>query len=174
MAAALGIAQSHGAALRVVSDQGAGASFSILFAPSSKVAPVALEPSEQPAADTASRTVLVVDDEAIVRDVAQAMLKSANYNVLIATDGAEAIELFKEDGESIDLVLLDMAMPGLDGRETYEALREIRDDVLVVLSSGYTEEDALSKLGASGLVEFVHKPYKMNTLLAAVRRALGS
>ena len=123
--------------------------------------------------ETAGRTILVVDDEAVVRDVARAMLQSAKYKVLVACDGTESVEIFEKDGATIDLVVLDMAMPGMNGRETYEALRAIRNDVQVLLSSGYTEEEAISQLGASGAVDFVHKPYKLKTLLKAVKKSLA-
>jgi CheY-like chemotaxis protein len=173
LAAALGIVQSHRAALRVDSDPETGTRFSILFPPSA----ASVEPptSTQPAvieAETGGKAILIVDDEAVVRDVARAMLQSAKYKVLVACDGTEAVEIFEKDGATIDLVLLDMAMPGMDGKETYEALRAIRNDVLVLLSSGYTEEEAVSQLGANGAVDFVHKPYKLKTLLEMVKKSL--
>ena len=174
LAAALGIVQSHGAALRVDSDLATGTIFSILFPPSAAIVepPITTLPAVVES-ESAGRTILIVDDEAVVRDVARAMLQSAKYQVLVASDGTEAVEIFEEDGDTIDLVLLDMAMPGMDGRETYKALRAIRNDVLVLLSSGYTEEEAISQLGASRAVDFVHKPYKLKTLLEAVKKSLA-
>ena len=121
---------------------------------------------------TESATILVVDDETVVRDVARAMLQSAGFDVIVACDGSQAIEMFERRDQEIDLVLLDMAMPGMDGRETFERLRHIQEDVLVVLSSGYTEEDALSKLGTRGPVDFVHKPYRLDALLTVIRKVL--
>lgn len=119
-----------------------------------------------------STTILVVDDEAIVRDVAAAMLKTTDYNVLIAESGNQAVKLFGEVGDSVSLVILDMAMPGMDGKETLEALQKLRPDVRVILSSGHTEEVAISTIGSAGTVGFLHKPYKVKNLLAAVREAL--
>jgi CheY-like chemotaxis protein len=170
----LGFVRSHGVTVRVESKVDGGTTFSILFPPSSaRLEPVSEADSRSTRVEPGGATVLVIDDEAVVRDVTRAMLQSAGYNVVVARDGVETIDLFERDSERIDLVLLDVAMPGMDGREAYEGLCRIREDVLVVLSSGYTEEEVISQFGTKGVVDFVHKPYKLGTLLQTVQRALA-
>ena len=100
------------------------------------------------------------------------MLESDGFEVLEATNGSEGLAVFGRRGDDIDLVVLDMAMPGLDGAETYERLRQMRDDVRVVVSSGYSEEDAVTRLGSGPGISFVQKPYRRADLLSVVRSVL--
>jgi CheY-like chemotaxis protein len=93
------------------------------------------------AADT--QTILVIDDEEVVRSTVAAALRRLGYNIITAPDGTYGVELLRAQGESIRLVLLDLTMPGLGGVETMREIRKIRPDVPVVLSSGYSEGDAL-------------------------------
>jgi DNA-binding response OmpR family regulator len=114
--------------------------------------------------------VLVVDDEETVRALARHMLQQMGFTVLTAADGREAVELFRSEGERIRLVLLDMTMPHLDGEETFREMRRIRGNVRAVLSSGYSEQMATSRL--AGLAGFIQKPYRFEELAAVVRKAL--
>ncbi len=117
--------------------------------------------------------VLVVDDQAIVLDIAQQLLESAGYFVYSASSGRDALHIFSEQSEVIDCVLLDLEMPGMDGIKTYEGLRRIRDDVRVIFSSGFDRDHVLSHLSAEDEVGFVQKPYRLKTLDSAVELALG-
>ena len=120
-----------------------------------------------------TRTILVVDDEEMVRTVATRVLERAGLCVLLASDGAEAVELFRVRHDEIDCVLLDLKMPNMNGGETFDELRKINSDVPVILSSGYSEQESIERFAGKGLAGFIHKPYEMASLKAKLRKALG-
>lgn len=117
-------------------------------------------------------TVLIVEDEEHVRRVAAMLLEEGGFRVLSAKDGAEAVAVFREQQDVIDVVLLDLLMPNMDGREALDELRKISPDVRVVLTSGYGEEVATTSLDSKKLAGFLKKPYRLEALLEAIRRAL--
>ncbi len=117
-------------------------------------------------------TILVVDDEEIILDIVTEALEDAGYHVLTAVKGEEAIEIIKEHGELIDLVIIDRLMPGMDGIVTFERMKEIAPSLRAIVSSGYSDEkreDLLEK-GFSG---YLKKPYRIDDLLQAVRDVLS-
>ncbi len=116
--------------------------------------------------------VLVVDDEDVVLEVASEMLEMLGLDSVRASSGVHGIARFSERPDRFSLVLLDMTMPGLDGEETMRELRRIRADIPVILSSGYSEEDALAALGVASEVAFLQKPYTMAELSVCARQAL--
>ena len=116
--------------------------------------------------------MLVVDDEADVRVMAEAALRRYGYEVLLANDGRQAVELFERDPGAIDVVLLDMTMPSMDGEETYMHMRHVRPDVRVIASSGYNQIAALRRLTGKGLVGFIQKPYTASQLAAKLKEVL--
>ena len=118
------------------------------------------------------RSILFVDDERGVRKVAEQSLKRAGFDVLAAQDGEQALELFIEHRAHIGLVILDLNMPGLGGVETLERLRQLDDQVRVVLSSGYDAQETLQTLSNHELLGFIQKPYRISTLIAQVERLL--
>jgi two-component system, cell cycle sensor histidine kinase and response regulator CckA len=112
-----------------------------------------------------------VDDEAMVRDIGQAILQQAGYRVLVAQDGHQAVEMYRQEREQIHLIVLDLTMPRLSGRDTLRELRRLDPRVRVLLASGYSE--ALENLsGGDGVVGFIPKPYRQKELLGTVRAAL--
>ncbi|MFH0962972.1 MAG: response regulator, partial [Planctomycetota bacterium] len=120
------------------------------------------------------RAVLVVDDEEMVRRPCAAMVTHAGYRALTAAGGDEAVALFRDHADEIVCVILDLTMPGKDGVATFEALRRIKPDVRVILSSGYNEQEATQRFSGQGLAGFVKKPYEMETLLAELGRVATS
>jgi two-component system cell cycle sensor histidine kinase/response regulator CckA len=116
--------------------------------------------------------ILVVDDDAVVRALARTILERAGYRVTVAADGDEALDTFQQ-GEGIDLVLLDYLMPGPNGLEVYQELARRRPGVRVIFISGYVKEaDHAAILGSAGQ-PFLPKPYRPKELVALVQRVLS-
>ena len=173
LAAVIGITRAQKGAIKINSAPGKGTTFRILF-------PSCEKPAEESKSDTemaqdwrGSGTVLLVDDEAMVRQVAASMLKNIGFDVLEAADGHEAVEIFRAQKDEIILVLLDMSMPRMGGEEAFNEIKGIKSDARVVLSSGYTEQEALNGFEGKGLAGFVQKPYKYENLLEKIRNALN-
>ena len=158
LAAVMGIVRGHKGALQVESAPGKGSSFKVLF-PVSEGQPARLEPSGVERNLTGHETILVIDDEAAVRQTAKSALESYGYRVVVAANGKEGVTLFHERGKEIAAVLLDMTMPVMSGEEALVRLKSIREDIPVVLSSGYNEADATRRFTGKGLAGFVQKPY---------------
>ncbi len=119
-------------------------------------------------------TVLVVDDEAMVRSVTQRILKRLGYNVLLCEDGVTALEIFQTHMSAISCVLLDLTMPNMNGEETFREIQRLKPNTRVILMSGYTEEDATSRFEVAGLAGFLQKPFTINDLHHKIVVVLGS
>ena len=104
--------------------------------------------------------------------VSQAMLKTLGFTVYLAEDGVQGVQIFREHADEIRLVLLDMTMPHMNGEETFRALRTLRPDARVVLSSGYNETDATTHFAGKGLAGFIQKPYTLHELSAIIREVV--
>jgi CheY-like chemotaxis protein len=116
--------------------------------------------------------ILLVEDERPVREIARLMMQFAGHEVLVAADGAEAVSIFESLAPSIDLVVLDYSLPGMDGLDVMERLREIRKDVRVIISSGYAPGDVLNLAQHKGTASFdgyLQKPFEMSELAVALR-----
>jgi CheY-like chemotaxis protein len=172
LAAVLGIIRGHRGTILVTSEPGRGTRIEALFPPTRRpvIAPQVSAPV--PPAWRGEGTILMVDDEAHVRVVAALALEKTGFTVLTAADGQEAVAVFREHAKTVRAVLLDLTMPHMDGAATMNELRRIKPDVRVVLSSGYTEEDATRHFTDRDLIGFLQKPYGLKDLLAAVRGAL--
>jgi len=172
LSAVIGIVKGHNGAIKVISQPGRGTTFKLLFPASEKTAEEIVEEKLLHSDYRGDGTILVVDDEEGVRDIASSILDEFGFEVLLARDGEEALELFKERAEEISLVLLDLSMPGMGGIETFRHLKQHWEDVKVILSSGYTEEDAVSSFTGQGLADFIQKPYKPEELISKIRKVL--
>jgi two-component system cell cycle sensor histidine kinase/response regulator CckA len=174
LAAVLGIVRGHRGGIKIDSAPGRGTIATVLL-PSSTLsvrpsAPVVLAP--EPDDLEIEGTVLVVDDEETVRAMAERMLTRIGFQVLTATDGAEAIEIFRRRQGEISLVLLDMTMPRMDGEATFHALRALCADVKVILTSGYSEQIAADRFGSGGPAAFLQKPYRPADLVHKIDEVL--
>ena len=130
---------------------------------------------ESPLSDLAGTgTLLVVDDEELVRRFARDVLEGYGYDVLEAANGQEAVELFRQQAGQIAVVLLDMTMPVMDGEEALRQLKSIRPEVRVILSSGYNEVEAVQRFAGEGSADFIQKPYHPAALAAKIKKALAS
>jgi len=161
MSAVLGIVQGHNGLLQVNSERGCGTTFRVAFPVSMSESTYKIDEYKHEKV-TGSGTVLVVDDERIVRELASMLLEDMGYHVLTANDGKEAVAVFCDHHDKITGVILDMTMPHMDGKECYTELCKIDPGVTVILSSGYNEEDATSCFKGKNLAGFIQKPYQIN------------
>lgn len=166
-----GIVINHGGHVTVDSRMGEGTTFTLYF----PVHEGPIAPSEAVCSGRLSgdETLLVVDDEAVVRRMACEVLQSAGYRVLSAFSGPDALRCLDENRGHVDLVLLDMIMPGMDGEAAFKALRMIDPDLAVLLTSGFVQEDKCARLLEAGALGMLSKPYKSDVLLQHVRTALN-
>jgi PAS domain S-box-containing protein len=173
LSAMQGIVRGHKGGIRVYSEPGRGTSFKIIFPAGLDFALIEEEAAE-PQGWTGSGTVLVVDDEEGVRAVAEALLRSMGFDVILAEDGLDGLERFKAAKGAIRAVLMDLTMPHMDGVETFRELRRLDPHCRVVLTSGYNEQEAIQDFLGKGLVAFVQKPFHHSDLMQAMQKALGA
>jgi CheY-like chemotaxis protein len=167
MAAVLGIVHGHHGAVKIYSEVGRGTTFKVLFPVSESLEHAAATRNESTDQDQAWRgrgTVLIADDEESVRTVGQQMLTRMGFDVLTASDGRQAVDMFRDHADKIVCILLDLTMPHLDGEQAFGELRRVRADVRVILCSGYNEQDATQRFVGKGLAGFIQKPYNMTEL----------
>jgi two-component system, cell cycle sensor histidine kinase and response regulator CckA len=172
LAAVLGIIRGHHGTIRVTSQPGHGTRIEALFPPTTRPVSAPPAPAPVPAAWRGDGTILVVDDEAHVRAIAALALEKTGFTVLTAADGREGVAIFREHAATIRAVLLDLTMPHMDGAATMLQLRQIQPDVRVILSSGYTEEEATRHFSDRDPIAFLQKPYALKDLVAAMRAVL--
>ena len=172
LAATLGIVRGHKGAVGLSSVPGKGTTFKVLL-PASSI-PVPRDGRPPGAGFSGSGVVLVVDDDKGVRATLRMLLLSMGFVVLEASDGREAIDVFTANADAIGVVVLDLTMPVLGGREVFAELCLIRPGVRVILSSGYDEEETTRRFGAKGVAGFLQKPYTAADLAEKLRAALKS
>ena len=115
-----------------------------------------------------AETILVVDDEEMIKDLARDILARYGYTVLTAGGGEEAVEIYRQHKEEISVVVLDIVMPDVGGREVFRRIREIDPEAQVIISSGYDQERDASDLLKEGALRFVQKPYQIASLVGMV------
>lgn len=172
LSAVAGIVQAYHGAIKIYTELGKGTSFKVLFptiesskTPSQKI----YHSREKQEPKTKNRQILVVDDEQLVRETIKNMLEMGDYQVILATNGEEAIDTYMNNRDQIDLVILDMSMPVMDGEETFRELRRINSEVKVILTSGYNEKDVLERFIGKGLTGFIQKPFILSTFLETIK-----
>jgi len=122
----------------------------------------------------AKETVFLIDDDDMIADVSEMILKNSGYDVVSAKSGKEAIEVYKENHSRIDMVILDMILPDMDGGDTYDRLKEINPGIKVLLASGYDIDYQGRDIMERGCDGFIQKPFNMNELLEKIRGILTS
>ncbi len=181
MSEALGIVKSHGGALFAVSQLGKGTTIRVLFPVSKRVqAPsfAGLEAEDirlaAPHAADRRRTILLVEDETLVRDLTVGRLNVLGYDTIVAEDGEEGVRIFRERLNEIDLVMLDYKMPRMNGVEAFGEFIRIKPDVKVMICSGYTEDTVMQSFPDRHPNGVLHKPYSLGALRAELARLLGT
>jgi len=171
LSAIQGILRGHRAGLTIRSETGRGTTFHVFFPVAEGSAAPSAAPSEAQSGPLRG-TVLLVDDEEIITMAIAAMLETLGLQVLVAHDGVEALETFRRDPGRVDLVLMDLTMPRMDGRETFDVLHAEAPDLPVILSSGYDERESVLEFTGKGLAGFLQKPYTIRALAQAIGPAL--
>jgi PAS domain S-box-containing protein len=162
--------QQHGGSVAVSSELGKGTLFRVYLPPASL--PQGEETSSIQDYRGASELILVVDDEDVIRESASAMLELQGYRVMTAVDGRDGLRRFEEHRDEIDLVLLDMIMPELSGRDCFAQMQQIRPDVRVILCSGFSMQEDVEAMKQAGLCGVLKKPFRKDDLADAVYRGL--
>ena len=172
MAAVLGIVRGHSGAIKIYTEVDKGSTFKILL------------PSPLPATKQTIETetsllhesglVLLVDDEETVLNISKEMLSDFGFETITASDGKEALEIFKQQHNQIRFVLMDLTMPKMDGEEAFRELRRIDSTVKVIICSGYNEQEVSQKLVGKGLAGFLKKPYLFSELQKTIQAVLKS
>lgn len=172
LAAVYGTMQSHRGGIDVQSEPGYGSTFSLYFPLHAHPVESVEDTEPGSCAEGAGETILVADDEAIIRDMLDEVLREAGYTVVLCRDGREALAYFREHHAAVALVILDMVMPEMNGRDAYRAMREIAPDARVILVSGYSIDREAQAMLDEGALAHVQKPFRQDVVLDAVRTAL--
>ncbi|MCP4728010.1 MAG: response regulator, partial [bacterium] len=170
MASVYGIVKNHDGFIYCDSELGEGSTFTIYLPASNESITEEKTEYEVVLGDS---TILVVDDEENVLDITSSSLESLGYVVLTAKSGDEAIEIYKREKENIDLIMLDMIMPGKTGKETYNELRKFNPDIRVIIASGYSQNGTASEILNDGALGFIQKPFRMDELSKVIAEALN-
>lgn len=170
LASVYGIVKNHGGMVDVHSEINGGTTFSIYLPTTSSEVIKKVVSKEK--LIKGSETILLVDDEAMLLNVAKSMLERLGYQVLISIDGHTAIETVTTQGDAIDLVILDLIMPGMDGGKTFDRIRDLQPNMPVLLSSGYSLKGQASDIMNRGCNGFIQKPFDLFKLSHKVRQVL--
>jgi len=170
LASVYGIVKNHEGFINVSSQINKGTEFEI-YLPATEQA----VPEQKQSVETfyeGQEAVLLVDDEVMILDVGQRMLNKLGYNVLTAADGVEALEIYRENRDNIDVIILDMVMPKLNGGDTFDQIKALNSEARVLLSSGYSINGQATEILNRGCDGFIQKPFNMQTLSQNIRTVL--
>ncbi|MCP4297660.1 MAG: PAS domain S-box protein [Proteobacteria bacterium] len=174
LAAVLGIVQGHRAGIAVESKPVKGTTLTLMFPALDKPVMETGNIEEEQMTVQTSNTILLVDDEEVIRSVTKLYLERLGYNILMAENGIEALDVFQEHHEQIICVLLDLTMPKMDGMKAFTELRKINRGLRVILTSGYSEEEVRKRFDSKGVAGFIQKPYEFSQLKAKLTDVLES
>jgi CheY-like chemotaxis protein len=174
LSAVLGIVQGHHGGITVESQEGVGTTVRIVIGACAAPETIGETPdvNEEPVPHSAT-TILVIDDEQDVAMMAQEILEMDHYTAVVELSPIRAIEIYRRRQAEIGVVLLDLTMPEMSGKEVVDALQAIDPNVKIILTSGYSEEEVTKKIIVGKVSAFIQKPYRMASLLTLVRNVLG-
>lgn len=170
LASSFGIIKEHGGLIDVVSQPGAGTTFSIYLPASNKE--VHRETYQPKTIQTGRECILLVDDEASIVEVCRDILISLGYKIFTAGSGLDAVDIYKLHHDEIDLVILDMIMPGMNGSDTFNQLKAVNPQVRVVLSTGYSGSEQAQQILDNGCQAIIKKPFRVDDLSQTVRHVM--
>ncbi|MBI5062039.1 MAG: response regulator [Desulfatitalea sp.] len=172
LAMAYGIIKNHGGHISCQSAPGAGTTFQIHLPAIVAVAPQEADIQEEPIQKGEGETVLVVDDESFLRDLAKDMLSANGYNILAAASGEEALQLYRQEGATIAIILLDLIMPGMGGKNCLAEILKINPAAKVLISSGFTLDEPGKDAILIKAKGFIQKPYNFRNMLGRMREVI--
>ena len=173
LASVYGIIKNHGGFITVDSVKGEGAAFNIyLPAVETENREPTTESGKEEGVVQGSETILLVDDEEMILDIAKQIMEKIGYEVLTAKCGKEAVDIYEKEKDRISMVALDMIMPDMGGGATYDRLKEINPDVRVLLSSGYSIDGQAREILDRGCNGFIQKPFRLKELSQKLREIL--
>jgi two-component system, cell cycle sensor histidine kinase and response regulator CckA len=170
LASSYGIIRNHGGWICADSDIGQGSTFSF-YLPASEI-PVTIQSPAPATMLKGTESIMLVDDEAFILDIGKQFLEVLGYTVVTALSGLEALEIYGQEFEKIDLVILDMIMPAMDGGETIQRIKSINSEARIILSSGYSIDGKAAEIMKRGCTGFIQKPYGLTELSETIRKAL--
>ena len=170
LASAYGIVRNHKGMITAYSEIGHGSTFNIYLPASEKMAVKEVSLGEE--LIQGAETVLLVDDEDFIVSVGKAMLEKLGYRVFVSKSGREAVKKVINIGNDIDLVILDLIMPGMDGGKVFDRIREIKPQMPMILSSGYAIDGLPSEIMGRGCNAFIQKPFNISDLSKKIRKVL--
>jgi two-component system cell cycle sensor histidine kinase/response regulator CckA len=170
LASAYGIVKNHAGIITVYSELGHGTTFNVYLPLSGKEA--LRESPEEERLIKGTETVLLVDDEEMILEVGQAMLEKLGYRVIVAGSGERALDIVKQLGDELELVILDLIMPEMNGGEAFNAIKKIRPRLPVILSSGYSINGQAEEIMKKGCKGFIQKPFNLSELSKKIRKIL--
>lgn len=173
LASVYGIVKGHGGYICCYSEPGQGTVFRIFLPATDHVQTTIIAPQPETPLQGGTETILVVDDDPEVRELTQEALDGHGYTVLAATSGEEALLAYAERGNNVDLIILDLGMPGMGGRQCLRELLRLDPEARVLIASGYATGDLAEEVRQDGAAGFIGKPFHLAELLARVREVLG-
>ena len=172
LATVYGIVKGHGGIINVFSKKGYGTTFNIYLPATTKY--ITEKKTVELQILNGNETVLLVDDENIIIDVSKQILETLGYKVLVARSGQEAIDIYEKQSAQIDVVVLDMVMPEMNGGEIFDILKTINPNIRIILSSGYSMHDLKTRTMDCGYHTFIQKPFGIDQLSEKLREVLDS
>ena len=174
LASVYGVVNNHNGHIRVESKKGAGATFTILFPASAKTLVEMAPDQENVVLPPCGNKILLVDDEPTILKYSAEMIESLGFSVLCADGGKEALRIYQQEHDQIELAVLDMIMPDMDGAQVFEALCKINPEIRVIIASGFGPNERTEKILALGCHASLRKPYTRNDLARAMAKVLGT